>query len=76
MKFIRVPMSIAKTTEIEEAEIANIEPEWKDGFGIVNLDEIESIAGGESDCTVFFKSGNTTGVNLMIDDFATLLDSK
>lgn len=76
MRFIRVPIMVARVADIESSESMNIEPEWMNGFGLINLDEIESINGGEDDCTVCFKSGNSMGVNLLLDEFATILDSK
>lgn len=76
MRFIRVPILIARVADIENLEITNTEPDWIDGFGLINLDEIEMISGGEEDCTVYFKSGTSTGVNLLLEDFATILDSK
>lgn len=76
-EFIKLPVRIAPLKEIEAAEITNADIEWKDGYAIVNIDEIQEISeepDGNSGIT--YKSGDTSKIFLSIDEIATLLESK
>ena len=76
--FIKLPTKIALAEEIEKSENMNIEPNWVDGSVIVNIGEIEEIVEGTNglDCSIFYKSGSSTRINMTIDEMASLLKSK
>ena len=76
--FIKLPTKIALAEEIEKSENMNIEPNWADGSVIVNIGEIEEIVEGTNglDCSIFYKSGDSTRINMTIDEMASLLESK
>jgi hypothetical protein len=77
MKFLKLPAKIALAQDIEAGEEMNIPIEWQDGFILVNVDEIQEVVEGfDGDCSVFYKSGDSSKISLSIDDMASILGSK
>lgn len=75
-KFIKIPTQIAKTSEIQEAEITDNEVDWKDGFAVINVDALQMVTEDTEGCNLYFLSGDTLFCTLSLDELATLLDSK
>ena len=78
MKLIKLPTKIALAEEIQKSEDLGTEVEWVDGYVLCNIDEIQEVVEGTSgaDCSVFYISGDSTKINLTIDELASLLESK
>lgn len=70
MKFITLPVKMAKITESEEIS------EWLDGNMMVNIDLIETIFDNGESTTICFMSGGEVECNLSLDGLMTLLDCK
>lgn len=74
MKYIEVPISVAKMTEVETSQAVGIEPEWKPANATICVEHITYFFEGSSDTTtVFFTNGISTEVRLSYEDFRMLI---
>lgn len=77
MKFIKLPTKIAYAEEIDMAEELGTEIDWDDGYVLVNVNEIQEVVESkDGQCSIFYKSGDSTKIALSLDELATLLESK
>lgn len=77
MKFIKLPTMIASGKEIERSENLGTDVDWEAGYVLVNVDEIEEVIEGlNGDCSIFYKSGDSTRIMMELDDVASLLECK
>ena len=70
MKLIKLPTMIALVEDIQRSEDLGIDVGWVEGSVYVNVDEIQEIVEGTSgkDCSIFYKSGDSTKISLTIDE--------
>ena len=75
MKLVKLPTKIALAEEIEKSEELGIDIDWVDGSVLVNIDEIQEVVEGTSgeDCSIFYKSGDSTKISLTIDQILDYL---
>ena len=70
MKLVKLPTHIALAEEIERSEDLGTDIVWAEGSVLVNIDEIQEVVEGTSgkDCSIFYKSGDSTKIELTIDE--------
>jgi len=68
MNFKRIPaMVLVITDEVEELV---------DGTALINIDEIQDIISGNGKCTIYFKSGDSVGTTLTLDQMEYVIEGK
>lgn len=70
MKLIKLPTQIALAEDIQKSEDLGTEIAWVEGSVLVNIDEIQEVVEGTTgkDCSIFYKSGDSTKIELTIDE--------
>jgi len=69
MKFLRIPISVILVPDTE----GGIE-ETVNGIGLVRIDEIQDIIASDGEkCSICFKSGDSVGCLLSLDEMAILI---
>ena len=70
MKLVKLPIKIALTEQIENAENLGTDVDWADGSALVNVDQIQEIVEGTDgvSCSIFYISGDSTRIILSLDE--------
>ena len=79
MEFIKLPTKIALAEDVDRDDNMGIPTDWQDGFVLCNIGEIQEVVEGvdvKDECSIFYKSGDSTKICLNIDDLATIIESK
>lgn len=68
-KFLKIPAVVRVISEADE------EGEIVDGWALINVNEVQDVIADDSGkSTVYFKSGDSLGTSLSLDELAMILE--